>query len=44
MEFKELINERYSVRKLGYPAEDSQPLDMHYKNRDINEVVFYDKF
>ncbi len=29
---------------MGYPAEDSQPLDMHYKNRDINEVVFYDKF
>lgn len=29
---------------MGYPAEESEPLAMHYKYRDINEVVFYDKF
>lgn len=29
---------------MGYPADDSQPIDMHYKNRNIDEVVFYDSF
>ncbi|MBO4962576.1 MAG: nitroreductase family protein [Clostridia bacterium] len=29
---------------MGYPAEDSKPLDMHYKKRPLSEVVFYDKF
>lgn len=29
---------------MGYPAEDSEPLDMHYKNRPLSEVVFYDSF
>lgn len=29
---------------MGYPAKDSEPLDMHYKNRPLDEVVFYDSF
>lgn len=29
---------------MGYPAKDSEPLDMHYKNRPLSEVVFYDSF
>lgn len=29
---------------MGYPAPDSQPLNLHYESRDINEVVFYDTF
>ena len=29
---------------MGYPAEDAKPIPMHYKNRDMDEVVFYDSF
>ena len=29
---------------LGYPSEDAKPLDLHYKNRPIDEVVYYDHF
>ncbi|MBR4111997.1 MAG: nitroreductase family protein [Ruminiclostridium sp.] len=29
---------------MGYPSEDAKPLDMHFKSRPINEVVFYDSF
>lgn len=29
---------------MGYPAEDAQPLEMHYKTRPLDEVVFYDSF
>lgn len=29
---------------MGYPAEDAKPLDMHFKNRPIEEVVCYDSF
>lgn len=29
---------------MGYPADDAKPIDMHYKYRDINEIVFYDSF
>lgn len=29
---------------MGYPADDAKPLDMHYKSRPIDEVVFYDSF
>ena len=29
---------------MGYPAEDSTPLDMHYKFRPLEEVVSYEKF
>ena len=29
---------------MGYPADDSKPIDMHYKFRPMEEVVFYDSF
>ena len=29
---------------MGYPAEDAKPLDLHYKFRPMDEVVFYDSF
>jgi len=29
---------------MGYPADDSEPIDMHYKKRPLSEVVFYDSF
>ena len=29
---------------LGYPSEEAKPLDMHYKTRPLDEVVFYDHF
>lgn len=29
---------------LGYPADDSKPLDLHYQSHPITETVFYDKF
>lgn len=29
---------------MGYPAADSKPLDLHYKFRPVDEVVFYDSF
>ena len=29
---------------MGYPADDAKPIDMHYKYRNIDEVVFYDSF
>ena len=29
---------------MGYPADDSKPIEMHYKSRPIDEVVFYDSF
>ncbi len=29
---------------MGYPAEDSEPLDLHYKVRPAQDVVFYDNF
>ena len=29
---------------MGYPAEDSRPLELHSKVRPIDEVVFYDSF
>lgn len=29
---------------MGYPAADAKPLDLHYKSRPIDEVVFYDSF
>lgn len=33
-----------SLIVMGYPAEDAKPLEMHYKYRNIDEVVFYDSF
>lgn len=29
---------------MGYPAEDAKPLDLHFKNRPIEETVIYDSF
>ena len=29
---------------MGYPTDDAKPIDMHYKYRNIDEVVFYDSF
>ena len=29
---------------MGYPAEDSQPIDMHYKFRPMDEVIKYNEF
>ncbi len=29
---------------MGYPAEDAVPLDMHFKYRPLDEVVYYDTF
>ncbi len=29
---------------MGYPSEKSHPHELHFKTRDINEVVFYDSF
>lgn len=29
---------------MGYPAEDAKPLDLHFKNRAIEETVIYDSF
>lgn len=29
---------------MGYPAEDAEPLEMHYKYREMNEVAYYDSF
>lgn len=29
---------------LGYPSDDAKPLDLHYKKRAKDEVVYYDHF
>ncbi len=29
---------------MGYPAEDSQPIDMHFKFRSMDEVIKYNEF
>lgn len=29
---------------MGYPAQDSEPIDLHFKNRPLDETVFYDSF
>lgn len=29
---------------LGYPKEESKPLDLHYKTRPISDVVYYESF
>ncbi|MBE5737973.1 MAG: nitroreductase [Clostridiales bacterium] len=34
----------HALLVMGYPHENSQPLDMHAKVRPLQEVVFYDKF
>ena len=29
---------------MGYPSQNAKPIEMHYKTRPIEEVVFYDSF
>lgn len=29
---------------MGYPAEDAAPLDLHYKNKPLEQTVVYDSF
>jgi nitroreductase len=29
---------------MGYPHKDAAPIEMHFKNRPMDEVVFYDSF
>ena len=29
---------------MGYPSADSKPLELHFKTRPMDEVVFYDSF
>lgn len=29
---------------MGYPSRDAKPLPLHYQNRPIEDVVFYDSF
>ena len=29
---------------MGYPSSEAKPLDLHYKSRPMDEVVFYDSF
>ncbi len=29
---------------MGYPSEDAKPLEMHFKYRPLDEVVYYDSF
>ena len=29
---------------MGYPSDDAKPLDLHFKSRPMDEVVFYDSF
>ena len=29
---------------MGYPAPEAKPLELHYKSRPMDEVVFYDNF
>ena len=29
---------------MGYPSDDAKPLDLHFKSRSIDEIVFYENF
>lgn len=29
---------------MGYPSDDARPLELHYKTRPIEDVVYYDNF
>lgn len=33
-----------SLLVMGYPAEDAKPLDLHFKTRPMEEIVFHDEF
>ena len=36
--------EPYALLVMGYPAEDSKPLGLHYQSRPMSEIVYYDSF
>ena len=36
--------EPFALLVMGYPSPDAKALDLHFKNRPLNEVVFYDSF
>ena len=36
--------EPYALLVMGYPREDSKPLNMHFESRPVEDVVFYDSF
>lgn len=36
--------EPFALLVMGYPSPDARPLDLHFKNRPLSEVVFYDSF
>ncbi len=36
--------EPHALLVMGYPAEDAAPIDMHFKYKPIEDIVFYDKF
>ena len=36
--------EPHALLVMGYPHESVAPIEMHYKTRPIDEVVFYDSF
>ena len=36
--------EPHALLVMGYPCEDSEPIEMHAKVRPLDEVVFYDRF
>lgn len=29
---------------MGYPSSDAEPLELHFKTRPMEDVVFYDSF
>lgn len=34
----------YALLVMGYPADDAKPLELHFKSRPLDEIVFYDEF
>ena len=48
-----LMSESFNIPKnvvpvallvMGYPAEEAKPLELHYKFKNLNEVVYYNSF
>lgn len=54
MHFKpDMLREKFNIPQnvepvalllMGYPAEDATPLDLHYKNKPLEQTVVYDSF
>lgn len=54
MHFKpDMLREKFNIPQnidpvalllLGYPAEDAKPLDLHFKNKPLEQTVVYDSF